>query len=64
MEFEGGSPYHVETSLELDTMGGFEEASKDTLVFDDVPRFSSKGPVIMVGRVVGGMRGQGGWEGV
>ncbi|MCJ1455298.1 hypothetical protein MMC28_005652 [Mycoblastus sanguinarius] len=29
------APYRVQTSLEFDTMAGFEKASKDTNVFDE-----------------------------
>lgn len=53
LPFEGDAPYHVQTSLEFDTMAGFEKASKDTKVFDDIPRFSNKSPTMLVGNVAG-----------
>ena len=53
LQFEGDGPYHVQTSLYFETMAGFEAASKDTKVFDDVPSFSNNSPTVLVGRIAG-----------
>ena len=53
LQFEGDAPYRVQTSLEFENMAGFEEASKVTEVFDDVPNFSNKSPTTLIGHVMG-----------
>jgi uncharacterized protein (TIGR02118 family) len=53
LQFEGDAPYNVQASFEFDTMAGFEKASKDTKVFDDILKFSNKSPTMLVGKVAG-----------
>ena len=48
------SAYSIQCSLEFDTPQSFQEALKATgeKVLGDVPNFSNKDPVLMVGDVV------------
>ena len=51
----GKSPYSVIATLEFGTAAGFEAAIKaeGSTVLGDVPNFSNKDPVIVIGDVVG-----------